>query len=147
FEKGYTVAQIEELTKIDRWFLEKLENIYNYSKVLATYSRVEELPKEVLLEAKRLGFSDFQIARFVEEPAGTVENELIRVRDHRKKMGIIPIVRRINTVASDHPDKTNYLYFTYGSDKAYIPHKEEKEAVIVLGSGAYRIGSSVEFDW
>jgi len=147
FEKGYSVAQIGELTKIDPWFLGKLENIYNYSKVLADYNKIEELPGEVLKEAKRLGFSDFQIARFVEEPVGTVENELIRVRNHRKKMGIRPIVRRINTVASEHPEKTNYLYFTYGSEKAYTPHKEDKEPVVVLGSGAYRIGSSVEFDW
>ncbi|MEL7599489.1 MAG: carbamoyl-phosphate synthase (glutamine-hydrolyzing) large subunit [Proteiniphilum sp.] len=147
FEKGYSVAQIEELTKIDPWFLAKLENIYNYSKVLVAYNKIEELPEDVIKEAKRLGFSDFQIARFVEEPAGTVENELIRVRNHRKKLGITPIVRRINTVASEHPDKTNYLYFTYGSEKAYTPHKEDKEPVIVLGSGAYRIGSSVEFDW
>lgn len=147
FEKGYTVAQIEDLTKIDRWFLEKLENIHNYSKVLSAYNKIEELPKEIVHEAKRLGFSDFQIARFVEEPTSTVENELIRVRNHRKTMGILPVVRRINTVASEHPDQTNYLYFTYGSDKAYTPHKEEKEPVIVLGSGAYRIGSSVEFDW
>ncbi|MCE5206504.1 MAG: carbamoyl-phosphate synthase (glutamine-hydrolyzing) large subunit [Porphyromonadaceae bacterium] len=147
FEKGYSVAQIEELTKIDHWFLEKLENIYNYSKVLASYNKIEELSEEVLKEAKRLGFSDFQIARFVEEPAGTLENELIRVRNYRKNMGIKPVVRRINTVASENPDKTNYLYFTYGSEKAYTPHKEDKEAVIVLGSGAYRIGSSVEFDW
>ncbi len=147
FEKGYSVAQIEQLTKIDPWFLEKLENIYNYSKVLADYNTIEALPEEVLKEAKRLGFSDFQIARFVEEPVGTVENELIRVRNHRKKLGITPVVCRINTVASEHPDKTNYLYFTYGSEKAFTPHKEDKEAVIVLGSGAYRIGSSVEFDW
>ncbi|MFA6911688.1 MAG: carbamoyl-phosphate synthase (glutamine-hydrolyzing) large subunit, partial [Proteiniphilum sp.] len=147
FEKGYSVVQIEELTKIDPWFLGKLENIYNYSKVLATYNKIEELPEEVLREAKRLGFSDFQIARFVEEPSGTLQEALIRVRKLRKGMGILPVVRRINTVASDHPDKTNYLYFTYGSEKAYVPHKDEKEAVVVLGSGAYRIGSSVEFDW
>ena len=147
FEKGYTVAQIEELTKIDRWFLEKLENIHNYSKVLSTYNKIETLPAEVLQEAKRLGFSDFQIARFVEDPEGNLEEDLIRVRSRRKQLAVLPVVRRINTVASDHPDKTNYLYFTYGSDKAYTPHREEGETVIVLGSGAYRIGSSVEFDW
>jgi len=147
FEKGYTVAQIEELTKIDRWFLEKLENIYHYSKVLSSFSKIEELPPDVLREAKRLGFSDFQIARFVEKPQGTLENELMRVRNHRRRLEVLPVVRRINTVASDHPDKTNYLYFTYGSDKAYPLHREEGETVIVLGSGAYRIGSSVEFDW
>jgi carbamoyl-phosphate synthase large subunit len=147
FEKGYSITQIENLTKIDHWFLEKLENIYNYSKVLASYSKIEELPEEVLREAKRLGFSDFQIARFVENPSGILQDALIRVRKYRKEKEILPVVRRINTVASDHPDKTNYLYFTYGSDNAFVPHKEDKEAVVVLGSGAYRIGSSVEFDW
>ena len=146
-EKGYTVARIEELTKIDRWFLEKLENIHNYSKVLSAYNKIEELPAEVLREAKRLGFSDFQIARFVEDPEGSLEEDLIRVRNHRKQQSVLPVVRRINTVASDHPDKTNYLYFTYDSDKGYPLHREEGETVIVLGSGAYRIGSSVEFDW
>ncbi|MDY9918278.1 MAG: carbamoyl-phosphate synthase (glutamine-hydrolyzing) large subunit [Proteiniphilum sp.] len=147
FEKGYSVQQIEELTKIDPWFLERLENIYNYSKVLAAYNKIDELPEDVLREAKRLGFSDFQIARFVEDPQSTVEDELIRVRNYRKSLQITPIVRRINTVASENPDKTNYLYFTYDSDKAFTPGKSEKESVIVLGSGAYRIGSSVEFDW
>lgn len=147
FEKGYSVGQIETLTKIDPWFLERLENIYNYSKVLAGYDKISALPEEVLREAKRLGFSDFQIARFVEEPQGTLEEELIRVRDRRKALKVMPVVRRINTVASENPDKTNYLYFTYNSEKAFTPRKSEKEAVIVLGSGAYRIGSSVEFDW
>ncbi len=146
-EKGVTVERIGELTKIDRWFLEKLENIHNYSKILAGYQRIEELPEEVLREAKRLGFSDFQIARFVEEPEGTLENELIRVREHRKSLHVTPIVRRINTVASEHPDKTNYLYFTYGAGENYLPERGGKETVVVLGSGAYRIGSSVEFDW
>ncbi|ULB33925.1 MULTISPECIES: carbamoyl-phosphate synthase (glutamine-hydrolyzing) large subunit [Proteiniphilum] len=146
-DKGYSVEKIEELTKIDRWFLEKLENIYNYSKVLSAYNKIEELPENVLREAKRLGFSDFQIARFVEDPQGTLENDLIRVRNHRKKLQVVPSVQRINTVASEHPDKTNYLYFTYGRGDSRHTVKEDKEAVIVLGSGAYRIGSSVEFDW
>ena len=148
FEKGYSVEQIEELTKIDPWFLGRLENIFNYSKVIAGYNKIEDLPSDILKEAKRLGFSDFQIARLVEEPNGNLENELIRVREHRKSLNITPVVRRIYTVASEDPDKTNYLYFTYGSDKPFIPYKEkDRETVIVLGSGAYRIGSSVEFDW
>ncbi|HBQ57571.1 MAG TPA: carbamoyl phosphate synthase large subunit, partial [Porphyromonadaceae bacterium] len=147
FEKGFTVDRIESLTKIDKWFLEKLENIYNYTHVLTQYKKIEDLPKEVLAEAKRLGFSDFQIARYVENPQGTMEPELIRVREWRKKQHVLPVVRRINTVASEDPEKTNYLYFTYGSDKAYQPVKSGKEVIIVLGSGAYRIGSSVEFDW
>ena len=146
-EKGVSVERIEELTQIDPWFLGKLENIHNYSKVLASYNKIEEVPEEVLREAKRLGFSDFQIARFVEEPQGTVENELIRVRKHRKQLKVTPIVRRINTVASDHPNDTNYLYFTYGEGENHVPKRSGKETVVVLGSGAYRIGSSVEFDW
>ncbi|MDD3788917.1 MAG: carbamoyl-phosphate synthase (glutamine-hydrolyzing) large subunit [Petrimonas sp.] len=146
-EKGYTVAEIENLTKIDKWFLEKLENIFNYTKILSGYQKIEDLPAEVMKEAKRLGFSDFQIARFVENPSGTMEEELIRVREHRKSLNIQPVVRRINTVASENPEKTNYLYFTYGSTDAFTPQKEDKETIIVLGSGAYRIGSSVEFDW
>ncbi|MDD2286836.1 MAG: carbamoyl-phosphate synthase large subunit, partial [Paludibacter sp.] len=133
--------------KIDKWFIGKLENIYKYTKVLEQYNKISDLPKEVLTEAKRLGFSDFQIARYVEEPTGTMEKEVLEVRQYRKKIGVTPVIRRINTVASDHPDDTNYLYFTYGSDKAYHPDKSNKEAVVVLGSGAYRIGSSVEFDW
>ena len=147
FTKGFTVEQIVDLTKIDRWFIEKLENIHKYSLVLSSYNSIADLDASVLAEAKRLGFSDFQIARFVETPAGSMEKELLQVRDKRKSVGITPTVRRINTVASDHPDKTNYLYFTYGSDKAYKPAKDEREAIVVLGSGAYRIGSSVEFDW
>ena len=147
FEKGYPVDRIEALTKIDKWFLKKLENIYSYTHVLSQYKKIEDLPKDVLLEAKRLGFSDFQIARYVENPQGTMENELIRVREWRKKQNVLPTVQRINTVASENPEKTNYLYFTYGSDKAYKTVKSGKEVIIVLGSGAYRIGSSVEFDW
>lgn len=147
FEKGYSVNEIEALTKIDTWFLGKLENIYKYTKVLEQYNKISDLPKEVLAEAKRLGFSDFQIARYVENPTGTMEQEVLEVRELRKSKGVIPVIRRINTVASDHPDDTNYLYFTYGSDKAYQPPRSNKEAVVVLGSGAYRIGSSVEFDW
>ena len=148
FEKGYSVERIEELTKIDPWFLSKLENIYKYSKVIAGYNKIEELSVDILKEAKRLGFSDFQIARLVEEPTGNMETEILRVRDQRQKLNVKPVVRRIYTVASENPDKTNYLYFTYGADSSYKSHKEEgSETVIVLGSGAYRIGSSVEFDW
>jgi carbamoyl-phosphate synthase large subunit len=147
FEKGYTVDQIEALTKIDIWFLGKLENIHKYTKILEQYNKIADLPKEVLAEAKRLGFSDFQIARYVENPTSTMEKEVLEVREHRKSLGVTPVTRRINTVASDHPNDTNYLYFTYGSEKAYKPAKSNKESVVVLGSGAYRIGSSVEFDW
>ncbi len=147
FEKGYSVSQIEELTKIDKWFLEKLENIYKYTLVIGAYNSIAELPKEVLAEAKRLGFSDFQIARYVENPDGNMENGLLQVRELRKSLDVTPKVRRINTIASDNPEKANYLYFTYGEGAPFTPQHVQGENVVVLGSGAYRIGSSVEFDW
>ncbi len=147
FEKGYSVQQIEALTKIDVWFLEKLENIVKFTKTLQQYKKIENLSSEVMAEAKALGFSDFQIARYVENPQGNMEQEILRVRKHRKSLNITPTVRRINTIASENSEKTNYLYMTYGSKDAFIPQKSNKETVVVLGSGAYRIGSSVEFDW
>ncbi len=147
FEKGYTIDRLYELTKIAPWFLEKLQNIYNFKLRLESYNRIEDLPSDVLTEAKRLGFSDFQIARFVENPSGNLEAESIRVRNLRKKMGILPSVKRIDTVASEHPDLTNYLYLTYDGSDHDIPYYKNDRSVVVLGSGAYRIGSSVEFDW
>ncbi|MCL2728248.1 MAG: carbamoyl-phosphate synthase large subunit, partial [Bacteroidales bacterium] len=147
-EDGYTIDRIYDLTKIDKWFLEKLKNIVDYTKVLTQYKKIEELPVDVLKKAKELGFSDFQIARYVEDPAGNLEKESLRVREVRKGIGIFPAVRRINTIASEHPDLTNYLYLTYGAEgyATSYEYKNEK-TVVVLGSGAYRIGSSVEFDW
>lgn len=147
FERGYTIDRLYELTKIAPWFLEKLQNIYNFKVRLESYNRIEDLPADVLAEAKRLGFSDFQIARFVENPSGNLEAESIRVRNLRKKNGILPSVKRINTVASEHPDLTNYLYLTYDGSDHDIPYYKNDRSVVVLGSGAYRIGSSVEFDW
>ena len=146
-EKGYSVGRIYELTKINPWFLEKLKNIVDYTKVLEQYHKIEDLPADVLREAKRLGFSDFQIARYVENPAGKMEAENIRVRNLRKKLGILPSVKRINTVASEHPELTNYLYLTYDGSEHDIPYYPNEKNVVILGSGAYRIGSSVEFDW
>ena len=146
-EKGYTIERIHELTKISTWFIEKMKNICDYTKVLAQYEHIEDLPAEVLLEAKRLGFSDFQIARYVEDPQGNLEKELLRVRAYRKKKGVLPSVKRIETVASEHPELTNYLYMTYDGSDHDIPYYKNEKSVIVLGSGAYRIGSSVEFDW
>ena len=147
FEEGYTIEQINELTKIDLWFLEKLKNIYDYSLVLAKYNTLEELPVDIIMEAKRLGFSDFQISRFVEDPKENIEKTSLRLRAIRKKSNILPSVKRINTVASDHPDLTNYLYMTYDKTEHGIPYFKNDKSVVVLGSGAYRIGSSVEFDW
>ncbi len=146
-EQGYSVERIHELSKISHWFLEGLKNIVDYSKKISEYKVIEDIPEEVMREAKRLGFSDFQIARFVENPEGNMEKESVRVRNHRKKAGIIPTVKRINTIASEHPDLTNYLYLTYDGKEHDIPYYKNEKSVIILGSGAYRIGSSVEFDW
>lgn len=147
FDKGYTIEKIHDLTKIDSWFLSKLKNIHDYKLKLQTYDHIEDIPADVMLEAKRLGFSDFQIARFVENPQGNMEAENIRTRNYRKKLGILPSVKRINTVASEHPELTNYLYLTYDGSDHDIPYYKNDKSVVVLGSGAYRIGSSVEFDW
>ncbi len=148
FEKGYTVERVEELTKIDPWFLSRMKNVVDYMNKLKGYNSLEELPAEELREAKRLGFSDFQIARFVLHPSGsTYEKENLEVRARRKALGILPAVKRINTVASEHPDLTNYLYLTYGTEGYDVRYYHNEKSVVVLGSGAYRIGSSVEFDW
>ena len=147
FEQGYSVDRIHNLTKISPWFLEKLKNIYDYSLVLGKYDRIEEIPAGVLREAKRLGFSDFQIARCVEHPSGNMEKESLRVRAARKKANVLPSVKRINTIASENPELTNYLYMTYDGAEHDIPYFKNEKSVVVLGSGAYRIGSSVEFDW
>ena len=147
-EEGYSIERIYELTKIDPWFIGKLKNIVDYKHKLSTYNSLEELPAEVLREAKVMGFSDFQIARFVLKPQqGNMEKENLAVRSYRKKLGILPAVKRINTVASDHPELTNYLYMTYAVEGYDVNYYKNEKSVIVLGSGAYRIGSSVEFDW
>ncbi|MDL2277716.1 carbamoyl-phosphate synthase (glutamine-hydrolyzing) large subunit [Parabacteroides sp. OttesenSCG-928-G07] len=146
-ELGYSVDRIYELTKINHWFLRKLKNIVDYTYVLAGYTKIEELPEDILREAKRLGFSDFQIARYVEQPEGNMVKENIRVRNLRKKLNILPSVKRINTIASEQPELTNYLYLTYDGSEHDIPYYSNDKSVIILGSGAYRIGSSVEFDW
>ncbi len=172
-EEGYTVERIEDLTKIDAWFITRLKNIVDLKHELQKYNTLEELPNELLRTVKQAGFSDFQIARFVLKDAdGNMEKENLMVRNHRKERGIMPSVKRINTVASEHPELTNYLYFTYlpkveptkadkttteewkeavasANNKAQhdVPYYKNEKSVVVLGSGAYRIGSSVEFDW
>ena len=147
-EEGYTIQRIYELTKIDPWFIGKLKNIVDMKKELEGHDTLESVTPELLREAKRLGFSDFQIARFVLKPEGTnMEKENLQVRQYRKQLGILPAVKRINTVASEHPELTNYLYMTYGTDGYDVNYYKNDKSVIVLGSGAYRIGSSVEFDW
>ena len=147
-EEGYTIEHIEELTKIDPWFIERMKNIVDYKHKLSEYNTLEEIPAEVLREAKVLGFSDFQIGRFVLKTQNTnMEKEVLAVRAQRKKLNILPAVKRIPTVASEHPDLTNYLYMTYAVEGYDINYYKNEKSVIVLGSGAYRIGSSVEFDW
>ena len=147
-EEGYTVERIEELTKIDVWFLERLKHIVDIKHELQKYNSLEELPDALLKEAKIAGFSDFQISRFVLKPqSGNMEKENAQVRRHRKSRGILPAVKRINTVASEHPELTNYLYMTYAVSDSDIDFYKNQKSVVVLGSGAYRIGSSVEFDW
>ena len=147
-EEGYTIERIEELTKIDPWFIERMKNIVDYKHKLSEYNTLEEIPAEVLRKAKVLGFSDFQIGRFVLKTQNTnMEKEVLAVRAQRKKLNILPAVKRIPTVASEHPDLTNYLYMTYAVEGYDINYYKNEKSVIVLGSGAYRIGSSVEFDW
>lgn len=147
-ENGYTVERIEELTKIDVWFLERLKHIVDIKHKLQKYNDLESLPDNLLKEAKIAGFSDFQISRFVLKPqSGNMDKENAQVRRHRKSRGILPAVKRINTVASEHPELTNYLYMTYAVCDSDIEFYKNEKSVVVLGSGAYRIGSSVEFDW
>ena len=147
-EEGYSIERIYELTKIDPWFISKMKNIVDYKHKLEAYNSLEEIPADVMRQAKVWGFSDFQIARFVLKPAtGNMEKENLAVRACRKQLGILPAVKRIETVASEHPELTNYLYMTYAVEGYDINYYKNEKSVIVLGSGAYRIGSSVEFDW
>ena len=147
-EEGYTIERIFELTKIDPWFIDKLKNIVDMKARLQEHNKLEDISAELLREAKVLGFSDFQIARFVLKPQqGNMEKENLQVRAYRKQLGILPAVKRINTVASEHPELTNYLYMTYAVEGYDVNYYKNEKSVVVLGSGAYRIGSSVEFDW
>ena len=149
FRAGYTVDQVHELTKIDKWFLEKLMNIMNTSKELEQWSKnhkqIADLPFELLKKAKVQGFSDFQIARAIGYE-GDMEDGILYVRNHRKSVGIVPVVKQIDTLAAEYPAQTNYLYLTY-SGIANDHYLGDRKSIVVLGSGAYRIGSSVEFDW
>ncbi len=147
-EKGFDIDRIHELTRIDRWFLYKLQNIDNIRKQLEAFDSLESLPDRELLHAKINGFSDFQIARHVIKPGNSAINDaMLSVRRHRKSKGIVPYVKQIDTLAAEYPAVTNYLYLTYSGMEHDIWYENDKRSVIVLGSGAYRIGSSVEFDW
>ena len=146
---GYTIEQIHALTKIDCWFLDKLQSIVRTSQRLGEVAAIDKLPYELLLRAKRQGFSDFQIARFVLADKGVKagNKEALAVRSQRKQLGIIPVVKQIDTLAAEYPAETNYLYLTYSGTHSDINYEGDGRSVVVLGSGAYRIGSSVEFDW
>ena len=150
FRAGYTVDQVHELTKIDKWFLEKLMNIMNTSKELEKWSKnhkqIADLPLELLKKAKVQGFSDFQIARAIGYE-GDMEDGILYVRNHRKSVGIVPVVKQIDTLAAEYPAQTNYLYLTYSGIANDVNYLGDRKSIVVLGSGAYRIGSSLEFDW
>ncbi|WP_302458420.1 carbamoyl-phosphate synthase (glutamine-hydrolyzing) large subunit [Mediterranea massiliensis] len=150
FRAGYTVDQVHELTKIDRWFLEKLMNIMRTSKELhewaGNHKQLADLPDDLLHKAKRQGFSDFQVARAI-GMEGDMEDAIITLRHHRKERGIVPVVKQIDTLAAEYPAQTNYLYLTYSGTANDVRYLGDHRSIVVLGSGAYRIGSSVEFDW
>ncbi len=149
FDKGYSVDKIHEMTKIDKWFLSRLKNIHDMKDTLEqNYNHVEEIPYETLKLAKQMGFSDFQIARYAEKREGErFHTRMLRVRENRKSRGIVPVVKQIDTLAGEYPAQTNYLYITYNGSENDITCEKDGRSVVVLGSGAYRIGSSVEFDW
>ena len=142
---GYTVERIHSLTKIDKWFLYKLQNIMETSKQLHAHHTLQTIPTGLLYDAKRQGFSDFQIARAI--GMDDMEQGILQVRTHRKALGILPVVKQIDTLAAEYPAQTNYLYLTYSGTEDEVEYADDHRSVIVLGSGAYRIGSSVEFDW
>ena len=146
---GYRVEEIHALTKIDCWFLDKLQSIVRTSQHLGEVAAIDKLPYELLLRAKRQGFSDFQIARFILSAQGVKvgDKEALAVRSQRKQLGIVPVVKQIDTLAAEYPAETNYLYLTYSGTHNDISYEGDGRSVVVLGSGAYRIGSSVEFDW
>ena len=147
-QEGYTVERIHELTKIDRWFLQKLKHIIDTEAELKRISEIEAIPEDLLRTAKQQGFSDFQIARAIKgEKLDVTGADNATVRAYRKKLGIVPVVKQIDTLAAEYPAMTNYLYLTYNGSFNDVKYLHDHKSVVVLGSGAYRIGSSVEFDW
>jgi len=146
-EAGYSIEKIHELTKIDLWFLQKLQSIYKTSKNIDQYDSIEELPEELLKVAKQKGFSDFQISKLLYKDSDVATDKKAELRNTRKKAGIVPVVKQIDTLAAEYPAQTNYLYLTYNGMENDVNYLGDHRSAIVLGSGAYRIGSSVEFDW
>ena len=147
-EQGYSIERVHELTKIDCWFLQRLQNIHHTDLELKKHQELAQIPEELLRKAKRQGFTDFQIARAIGlEKRMEMEKAITGVRNHRKALGIVPVVKQIDTLAAEYPAQTNYLYLTYAGVAHDIDFEKDNRSVVVLGSGAYRIGSSVEFDW
>lgn len=148
FDKGYSVDKIHELTKIDHWFLQRLENINLLKEELSKFDKETNVSESLLRKAKQYGFSDFQIGRLTVKNTSLSHHEkMLKVRDYRKKLGVLPCVKQIDTLAGEYPAMTNYLYVTYNGSENDVKYEHDGCSVIVLGSGAYRIGSSVEFDW
>ena len=148
FKAGWSVEDVHEVTRIDRWFLQKLWNIHTLASSLSEYMKIEKLPDDLLRKAKQWGFSDFQLARLIyKEKMTGLDEEILHVRQDRIARGIVPAVKQIDTLAAEYPAITNYLYLTYGGQENDVDYENDSRSVIVLGSGAYRIGSSVEFDW
>lgn len=148
FDKGYSVDKIHELTKIDHWFLQRLENIHLLKEELSKFDKETNVSESLLRKAKQYGFSDFQIGRLTVKNTSLSHHEkMLKVRDYRKKLGVLPCVKQIDTLAGEYPAMTNYLYVTYNGSENDVKYEHDGCSVIVLGSGAYRIGSSVEFDW
>ena len=147
FEAGYSVDKVHDATKIDKWFLQKLYNIHLTGKKLARYKDLRQIDKSLMQEAKGSGFSDFQIGRLVLKDKNDPDRYADIVRQYRKSLGVTPVVKQIDTLAAEFPAKTNYLYLTYNGTANDINYEKDGKSIIVLGSGAYRIGSSVEFDW
>ena len=145
--KNFSVEEIHNHTKIDKWFLYKLKNIYDLRNALSRYNTVEELPEGMLSDAKKMGYSDYQIAKIIYKEKEDTTDRSLYIREFRKREGIIPFVKQIDTLAAEYPAQTNYLYLTYNGSEHDILYENDNNSVIVLGSGAYRIGSSVEFDW
>ncbi len=146
FRQGYTIDRLYELTKIDRWFLQRLQHICDTDAELQAVGKLQNLSAALLRKAKRQGFSDFQIARAI-GLGGDMETASLAIRDYRKQLGILPVVKQIDTLAAEFPAQTNYLYLTYGGTENDVIPENDHKSIVVLGSGAYRIGSSVEFDW
>ena len=148
FRAGYTIDQIHDLTKIDKWFLQKLYNIIQTAGALESFSKITDIPDDLFRLAKVQGFSDFQIARAIfKDKMEDGERAILQVRQDRKYRGILPVVKQIDTLAAEYPAQTNYLYLTYSGTENDVQYVGDKRSIVVLGSGAYRIGSSVEFDW